>query len=472
MKKPLLKETAAPQFSNMIVEKVETPVGTRLKVRGVYSSINRTNENHRRYSKRVWEKNLAPGSPFQRLIENKMAFGELEHPESGQTHLARVSHLITKTWIENLPADNPYGVEAGEWVLGEALILNTPNGLILQEIYAVGGRPGVSSRGRGDVETATDGVDEVQENYDCETFDFVTRPSVIQALPLPTEYFEQNRSNLKVESVLSEAANIGTLKLLSLIELGGRLSTVYERTQGEEKNKVRQAVTKIVERIRQLRNDAGILLQENKQPKKAVTENGKGNVVKNKPKKVNENVIAIVEELSSRIAVLEAENKRLLNDSSKATLALQQRYDKLVQASDILLQRARQFKAESLKTSQERDKAIELGEKIRQQALKFQEEINVLRRKRSSTTESRKPKALTEKQKKILRDRINERIKAGKPGLKEGQPSTAQPAAPKHTASKPQIIDPAARTAGSKGIAVEESAQMTLIGLVGRRVDG
>ena len=89
----------------------------------------------------------------------------------GKTKLTRVSHILTDLHIEN------------NEVVGAAEILDTPNGRILKAIYQAGGQPGVSSRGFGSTKSRSDGIDEVQDDFNLHTFDFVADPATKTAYP-------------------------------------------------------------------------------------------------------------------------------------------------------------------------------------------------------------------------------------------------------------------------------------------------
>jgi hypothetical protein len=157
-----------------------------LHVRGIYQRVGAKNENGRVYPGAVWDKVLAEDSKFMKRLSEGRVLGELEHPETGNTHLQRVSHKITNVWRENLQTGNEYNVEPGEYILGEEVILHTPNGNILEELYRAKVPVGISSRGRGDTEKNGD-VEEVCSNYELDTFDHVYQPSVIEATPTPVE---------------------------------------------------------------------------------------------------------------------------------------------------------------------------------------------------------------------------------------------------------------------------------------------
>jgi len=121
-------------------------------------------------------------------LASRRVLGELEHPESGNTHLERVSHLILDAWIEHLDETKiknfglDESVKPGDYVLGKYEILNTPKGQILRALHEAQVSVGVSSRGRGDIRQV-DGIDEVCDDYDLDTWDAVYLPSVVEARP-------------------------------------------------------------------------------------------------------------------------------------------------------------------------------------------------------------------------------------------------------------------------------------------------
>ena len=147
-----------------------TRVPGRLSVCGI------VNGNNRRYSRKVWENNLADGSKLKVLISKRAAFGLLEHPKDGKVDLnSPISHVVTDAHFK----------EGVDEVFGEILIANTPEGNKLKALIEIGYNPTVSSRGYGTLTKASDGVDEVQEDFVCEGWDVVMNPSFIQATLTP-----------------------------------------------------------------------------------------------------------------------------------------------------------------------------------------------------------------------------------------------------------------------------------------------
>lgn len=140
------------------------------RIPGRFSECDKVNGNNRRYKRPVWEKNLAEGSTLQTLIKENAAFGLLEHPTDGKVDLqSPISHAVTKAVME-----------LDGTITGEITIIdcgeNSP-GRKLKALIEFGYNPRVSSRGFGTLVKASDGVDDVQEDYVCEGWDVVVKPS-------------------------------------------------------------------------------------------------------------------------------------------------------------------------------------------------------------------------------------------------------------------------------------------------------
>jgi archaellum component FlaC len=140
----------------------------KIIVRGQFARSDKATENKRLYRERLWRRE------FGRLSEsigNRRMFGELDHPADGRTKLSRVSHIITKLDV------------SGNEVIGEAEVLDTPNGRIMKALAEAQAQVGVSSRGFGSTKVMPDGTLEVQEDFRLDTFDFVADPATKTAYP-------------------------------------------------------------------------------------------------------------------------------------------------------------------------------------------------------------------------------------------------------------------------------------------------
>lgn len=147
--------------------------GVLLKVRGIFQRGDEKNGNGRIYPTSLWEK-VIPSKEVQERIAKRQMLGELEHPKDGETDLKRVSHVITKLWLE------------GNLVWGESEILDTENGRTLATLLKARTGVGISSRGRGSSHFENNS-EIVEDDYVLETFDFVYNPSTKDAYPVISE---------------------------------------------------------------------------------------------------------------------------------------------------------------------------------------------------------------------------------------------------------------------------------------------
>lgn len=158
----LLIEELQPSECNLIQESSQD--GKNLWLSGIFMQSNTTNRNGRNYP--LSEIAAAVNESKTRLIEQNGIMGELDHPQSLQINLDRVSHIITELWMQ------------GNDAYGKAKLLNTPMGGIAQELIKSGVKIGVSSRGAGNV-NESGGV----TGFQFITVDIVAQPSAPNAYP-------------------------------------------------------------------------------------------------------------------------------------------------------------------------------------------------------------------------------------------------------------------------------------------------
>ena len=149
---------------------VKHPKNARWTVEGPYQRSDTKNANGRRYALKIWERIVGdPKSKIQTAIrEGGGLLGHLEHPADGRT-----------SGKEGTIATRSLKLREDGVVWGKSDLLDTPNGLILQEYTKKNLRWGVSSRGNGSVSD----TGHVNEDYELETFDAVMRPSTPGAYP-------------------------------------------------------------------------------------------------------------------------------------------------------------------------------------------------------------------------------------------------------------------------------------------------
>jgi hypothetical protein len=152
----------------MIRESKEKNSG-KIIVRGILQKADTLNQNGRVYPMTILEREVRN---YQKLISERRAVGELDHPEESTVSLKNSSHLITSTQWD------------GNTLIGEVEILNTPSGLILQSLIESNIKLGISSRGVGSVEKKGD-YHVVQDDFQLICWDFVSEPSTTGAFMLP-----------------------------------------------------------------------------------------------------------------------------------------------------------------------------------------------------------------------------------------------------------------------------------------------
>tara|TARA_Y100000310_G_scaffold342728_1_gene447116 strand:- start:407 stop:1012 length:606 start_codon:yes stop_codon:yes gene_type:complete len=128
---------------------------------GRFQTAGVKNGNGRMYSRPILEREM---KSYHKLVQERRALGELDHPEDSVINLKNASHLVTDVWWD------------GDDVMGKVEVLNTPSGNILKGLVESGVKMGISSRGLGTV-TESDDVSEVNDDFQLICFDFVSEPS-------------------------------------------------------------------------------------------------------------------------------------------------------------------------------------------------------------------------------------------------------------------------------------------------------
>ena len=137
------------------------------KLKGVFLQAEIKNRNGRVYPMEILEKEVARYN--EEFIEQNRAYGELGHPDGPTVNLDKVSHMVT-----SLQAD-------GKNFIGEAKVMSTPMGKIVQNIMDDGGKLAVSSRGMGSL-SKRNGANYVNDDFYLATAaDIVADPSAPNA---------------------------------------------------------------------------------------------------------------------------------------------------------------------------------------------------------------------------------------------------------------------------------------------------
>lgn len=143
--------------------------GGNVFVEGILATVEIKNGNGRYYKRELWEREI---DNFQRKIQQKTTetCGELDHPDSQIINLKNASHAIRKIWWK------------GDEIMGVVEIFSDPgergtvSGRIAGALVNNGLVIGISSRGMGSLKES-DGVMEVQDDFELLTFDLVSNPS-------------------------------------------------------------------------------------------------------------------------------------------------------------------------------------------------------------------------------------------------------------------------------------------------------
>jgi hypothetical protein len=133
------------------------------------------NGNGRVYPKRTLQREV---ENYKKLVQEKRALGELDHPDSSVIELKNASHIVTHIEMRN------------DEVIGKLRLLDTPAGRIAKDLIRGGVKLGVSSRGLGSTKDQG-GTTMVQDDFQLICFDLVSEPSTTGAF-LFKEHKEPN----------------------------------------------------------------------------------------------------------------------------------------------------------------------------------------------------------------------------------------------------------------------------------------
>lgn len=154
----------------------------KLYMSGVFIQGGVRNLNQRVYP--VGEISRAVDAVTEILAKGESVLGECDHPEELTINLDRVTHMITKMWMD------------GNVGMGKLQILPTPHGNIIKTLLEAGVKLGVSSRGSGNVNDSGQVSD-----FEIVTVDIVARPSAPNAYPKPVYEALNGRRGAVIEDL-------------------------------------------------------------------------------------------------------------------------------------------------------------------------------------------------------------------------------------------------------------------------------
>ena len=187
MKRLTLAEHLSYDQAKIVLESEEGSDGKKsLHLNGICIQGDIRNANQRVYSSQ--EIGRAVKTLNEQISGGYSVLGEVDHPQDLRINLDRVSHMITKMWM-----DGPNGY-------GKLKLLPTPMGQLIETMLTSGVKLGVSSRGSGEV----DGQGNVQ-GFEIITVDVVAQPSAPGAYPTPVyEHLMNNQGGYKAFKIAQE----------------------------------------------------------------------------------------------------------------------------------------------------------------------------------------------------------------------------------------------------------------------------
>jgi hypothetical protein len=174
-------------------EKADIANNGALYLSGVMQRADAKNGNGRVYPRKVLTREM---KNYEKLISERRALGELDHPDDQVVNLKNASHMVTGVWWD------------GNDVMGKVKILNTPSGQILRSLVEGGVKLGISSRGMGSVHESN-GQTVVEDDFNLICFDFVSEPSTQGAFMMQ----ESKQSNIltkadKINRILNDIVGV------------------------------------------------------------------------------------------------------------------------------------------------------------------------------------------------------------------------------------------------------------------------
>ena len=142
-------------------EKKLMAAGKKFYMTGCMQKFDTPNGNGRVYAKDILQREV---ENYWKLVKERRALGELDHPDDSVINLKNASHLVTDMWWD------------GPALMGKVEVLDTPSGNILKQLANSGVTLGISSRGLGSVREVR-GQTMVEDDFQLICFDFVSEPS-------------------------------------------------------------------------------------------------------------------------------------------------------------------------------------------------------------------------------------------------------------------------------------------------------
>ena len=190
----------------------------KYKISGIFSTIGEKNRNGRIYPRELWESNV---KKYQDVIKsgsiNRLC--EWQHPERGTVDPMEAVAAMRKLEIQ------------GNYVIGEAVLLDNPKANQLKTLIDNGIKISVSSRGSG---TVRDGV---VNSFNLITYDLVDAPSDRNASMYGECIYESEKEFVMIDGKLVESKSSQNPK--DNTKEPGKTST-------EEKNELKESFLEFI----------------------------------------------------------------------------------------------------------------------------------------------------------------------------------------------------------------------------------
>jgi hypothetical protein len=184
--KTTLAEHLSFDQAKIVLEQEEGENGKSMYLNGICIQGDIRNANQRVYSSKEIDK--AVTTLNEQISGGYSVLGEVDHPEDLRINLDRVSHMITKMWM-----DGPNGY-------GKLKLLPTPMGQLVETMLKSGVKLGVSSRGSGEVDESGN-----VHGFEIITVDVVAQPSAPGAYPTPVyEHLMNNKGGYQAYKLAQE----------------------------------------------------------------------------------------------------------------------------------------------------------------------------------------------------------------------------------------------------------------------------
>lgn len=261
MPKSLMRDIFDPKIRFSLMEDTSGEVDGKnilAKVKGEFFFPDGVSRNNRFYPREAWEKALENESVKSRLDKRTM-FGTIGHDQELNDKAIRegmISHFMTSIYID----DNGNGI-------GEAYIMGTPTGQILNTVLRAGSQLAVSSRADGKFRGHVNNVPAIDpNNFILIGWDFVIDPGFLKANPVIAEAYNKTvTETLNGDHMADESKDTQYKKLVEHITTE---NTDLKTKNGEltsENTSLRESNTVVNEENKNLKEQIVTLTESSKQ---------------------------------------------------------------------------------------------------------------------------------------------------------------------------------------------------------------